>query len=383
MSKKWGSAVPHVRYVPEQDSEWWFVQDLPVMHVGFSVIGKSADGSPERHEDAFPHFITKFEDMHPSAWDPTERAKVMDSYGISAQALYPNLGFVGPDIYRVLPGSTLEFQLSIAQCYNDWILEWEHAEPHRFISQACIPYWDIASAVSEVERCAALGHRGFVMTGTPEGHGEPMLSDPHWNPLWAAIEAVGLPVSFHAGGGGAQYREKIRARIELNGGLAAQTLNTTITFFQNASVAAELVMSGILPNFPKLRFVVVESGVGWIPFMLESLDKHFVQYRVDREHPEFEEKPSFYFHRQVFVNSWFEQLGQWHVDSIGGENMLFETDYPHPTCLIGQEIGDAIKSSLGQLDEQSRQKILWSNAVSLYELDEEALSAIGQLAVNK
>jgi predicted TIM-barrel fold metal-dependent hydrolase len=135
-------------------------------------------------------------------------------------------------------------------------------------------------------------------------------------------------------------------------------------------------MSGILPKFPKLRFIIVESGVGWIPFMLESLDKHFAQYRVDREHPEFKEKPSYYFNRQVFVNSWFEKLGPWHVGSIGSGNMLFETDYPHPTCLIGSEIGEAIESSLGQLEIADREKILWKNAVSLYGLDIEKLSAV-------
>ena len=86
---------------------------------------------------------------------------------LTRRCLYPNLGFVGPDIYRVIDGSPLEFQVEIASVYNDWIRDWERAEPTRFISLACIPYWDLPSAVKEVERCAEAGHHGFVMTGVP------------------------------------------------------------------------------------------------------------------------------------------------------------------------------------------------------------------------
>ena len=157
MSKKWGDAVPHVKWVPDVDADVWFVGDNPIMPVGFSVIEKDDNGDVLRNEENFPNFLEKVEDFHPSAWDPHERAKVMDDYGVSAAALYPNLGFVGPDIYRAISGSSLEFQVEIARSYNDWILDWERAEPNRFISLAGIPYWDIPSAVKEIERCAEAG----------------------------------------------------------------------------------------------------------------------------------------------------------------------------------------------------------------------------------
>ena len=82
-----------------------------------------------RNEENFPNFITKVDEFHPSAWDPHARAKVMEEYGVDSAVLYPNLGFIGPDIYRVQEGSSLEFQVEIASTYNDWILDWEHAEP--------------------------------------------------------------------------------------------------------------------------------------------------------------------------------------------------------------------------------------------------------------
>jgi hypothetical protein len=93
--KKWGDAIPHVKRVPELDSDVWFVGDVPVMAVGFSVIEKDEVGVVKRNEENFPNFLTKVSDFHASAWDPHERAKVMQEYGVDRAALYPNLPRTG------------------------------------------------------------------------------------------------------------------------------------------------------------------------------------------------------------------------------------------------------------------------------------------------
>jgi uncharacterized protein len=370
MSAKWGPARPHIRYVPEQDSDVWFIEDTPIMHAGFTVMASSPDGLPVRQEERYPAFITKFDEMHPSAWDPSERAKVMDAFGISAAALYPNLGFIGPDIYRVLPNSPLDYQVEIAAVYNDWILSWAEAQPGRFIPLACIPYWDVPSAINEIERCAELGHHGFVMTGVPQSHGEPFLADPHWNPMWSAAQATGLPISFHAGGGGNDASRLERQKRIVHEGWEGSLVRANATeFFRNGITAADLLMSGVLPRFPDLRFITVESGIGWIPFMLECLDWHFKRYNLKARRTEFKELPSFYFKRQMFANVWFEELTDWHIKSIGADNILFETDYPHPTCLYDDEIQATVNSSLGGLDSEVREKILWKNASRLFRFE--------------
>ena len=383
MSKaKWGDDIPRVRWVPEMDADVWFVGDHPIMPVGFSVIEKGPAGEVVRNEENFPSFITKLDEFHPSAWDPHARAKVMEQYGVDSAVLYPNLGFIGPDIYRVIEGSSLEFQVEIASTYNDWIRDWESAEPNRFISLACIPYWDVPSAVAEIERCAENGHHGYVMTGVPDAHGEPFLVDRRWDPMWAAAEATGLPISFHAGGGGGDAAIKLEneeghvvnvnpleARRSVMGTDTTLAFTTCREFMRNGMSVAELLMSNILPRFPELRFVSVESGIGWIPFVLESLDQHAKKYRIQREHPEYTELPSFYFHRQVYANVWFEHLTDYHIEVIGADNLLFETDFPHPTCLIGDEINEAIEVVTGGLSQDNREKILWKNAERLFKVN--------------
>ena len=77
-------------------------------------------------------------------------------------------------------------------------------------------------------------------------------------------------------------------------------------FMHNAQVFANIVYSGILERFPKLNFVSVESGVGWLPFLLEALD-----YELEEAAPHAKDfltmKPSEYFKRQVYACFWFEQ----------------------------------------------------------------------------
>jgi predicted TIM-barrel fold metal-dependent hydrolase len=159
------------------------------------------------------------------------------------------------------------------------------------------------------------------------------------------------------------------ALIKMRGKGTMQTLGTTSEFLKNGLTVADLLMSGILARFPKLNFASVETGVGWVPFVLESLDKHAIKYRVQDEHPEMTELPSFYFHRQVYANCWYEHLTDYHMEMIGADNILFETDFPHPTCLIGDEINDAIEVVTGALSKEDQEKILWKNATKLFKLD--------------
>jgi uncharacterized protein len=71
----------------------------------------------------------------------------------------------------------------------------------RLIPIAYIPFWDRDAALKELVRCKEAGHRGFMMTQNPAVFGAPGLANPHWDPVWAAAEDMGMPVNFHIGSG--------------------------------------------------------------------------------------------------------------------------------------------------------------------------------------
>src|SRR4029079_6626863 len=237
----------------------------------------------------------------------------------------------------------------------------------RFVPMAVVPYWDIVAAVEEVQRVAetsAFG--GVVITGAPHRHGQPYLGDHHWDPLWSACQEAGLSVSFHAANGDMSEHIAVE-RIMLDGPAVTTARASTAAFLDNGQQVTDLLLCGVLRRFPELKFVSVESGLGWIPFVLESCDYHFKKSRVDREKPEFGDLlPTHLCRRQVYVNYWFERLEPWHVETIGADNILFETDFPHPTCLYGDEVRHALGNGLDKLPADVQEKILWKNAASLY-----------------
>jgi predicted TIM-barrel fold metal-dependent hydrolase len=154
--------------------------------------------------------------------------------------------------------------------------------------------------------------------------------------------------------------------LEAEGPAATTARGSVWTFLENGKHATELLLSGILPRFPDLKFISVESGLGWVPFCLEATDYHFEKCKVWKEQPEFEMKPSEYFRRQVYVNFWFERLEDHHIDAIGLDHILFETDFPHPTCLEGDDVAKAIERGLGHRTEAVRERVLWRNAAELF-----------------
>jgi predicted TIM-barrel fold metal-dependent hydrolase len=132
----------------------------------------------------------------------------------------------------------------------------------------------------------------------------------------------------------------------------------------------DLLTCGVLPRFPGTKFVSVESGIGWVPFVLESVDYTFEYSQVRRERPEFELRPSEYFHRQVFACYFYEEYAPGHLlDAIGTENVLFETDYPHPVCLCGN-VREKITGGLAGQSDEVAHRLLWDNAARLYRVEE-------------
>jgi predicted TIM-barrel fold metal-dependent hydrolase len=210
-----------------------------------------------------------------------------------------------------------------------------------------------------------MGHKGILFSGEPQVLGEPHLGARHWDPLYRVAAETGLSLNFHIGSGDMSdsfNRDRVKAH-----GVGSTLVTTSLgLFLGNAMQVADLLLSGVLPRHPDVRFVSVESGIGWVPFVLESADYCFDYSTMRAERPEFEMRPSEYFHRQVYACSFFESHApQRDLDVIGAGNVLFETDYPHPVCLYGN-VRERIDEAFGALDPGTRRKVLWDNAAELY-----------------
>ncbi len=353
---KFQDRAPRVVRSPEYGFEVWQIGDgsapVPIGHTAVA-------GWPE----PFPAAPTGFSEVPPAAYDARARLAYMDQIGIWAMALYPNVGGFGNEAFLGLGDP--ELMLACVQAYNDFLLDWIEVDPRRFIPICATPFWDPVASAREIERCAAAGHKGILFTGEPQRFGQPVLAARHWDPIWHAAQETGLPVSFHIGSGNLT-EEYSAERVEAYGLRAVNARTAVGLFLENGKQLADLLLSGVLARFPRLRVISVESGIGFLPFLLEAADYAFEYSGVADERPEFEMKPSEYFARQVFGCYFFEEFAPRHLlDRIGADKVLFETDYPHPVCLYGN-VREKIDAGLAGQPDETRRKLLFDNAAQLY-----------------
>src|SRR5262245_33575544 len=180
--------------------EQWVIEDGQVMgSVGYASI--RPDGTKTMARIAFD----TFEEVHPGATFVSPRLAYMDEHGLTMQIVYPNvLGFAG---HLVMNVKDEELRAFCVTAYNDACGEMQAESGGRLLPQAMLPIWDVPAALRELERAQdELGLTGIVITDFTEPWSLPPLSDPHWDPLWEAAQARGVPVNFHIGSGAVRIR---------------------------------------------------------------------------------------------------------------------------------------------------------------------------------
>jgi predicted TIM-barrel fold metal-dependent hydrolase len=340
--------------------DWWQLgEDKPFASVGMTATA----GWPE----PFPSHPKNMDEVPLASWDPHARLAYLDSIGVWSQVLYPNVAGFGSQQFLLLKDP--ELMLACVMAYNDFLVEWCSADSRRLIPVMATPFWDVEATVGEIKRCAARGHRGVLFTGEPQVFDMPWMGHPHWDPVWAAAQDADLSISFHLGSGDFS-KGFAKDRVEAYGICAVRVATTVDLFLGNASQVVDLLCSGVLARFPRLKFVSVESGIGAIPFILEAADYTFEDSHVWRERPYFDMKPSEYFRRQVYATWFFERDTVPHViEKIGADRILFETDYPHPVCLYGN-VREHIDAGLAGQPDYVRRRILWENSAELYRVEQ-------------
>ncbi len=365
---KFKDLAPHVQRDESSGWDMWVVGDRgPITPVGHTAVAG--------WKEPFPAAPAGFDECPPASYDPHARLAYMDSLAIWAMALYPNVGGFGSQVFLGLKDA--ELMIACVQAYNDFLNDWCEPAPERFIPITALPFWDVEASVKEIERCAKLGHRGVLFSGEPHSHGLPVLANPHWNPIWECAQAHDLPISFHIGAG--NFTGEVfwtPERIEHYGLGGVNGVYSVGMFLDNGKQIVDLLFSGILCRYPGLKFVSVESGIGFIPFLLEACDHTFGYGNVRQQRPEFEMKPSEYFERQVYGCYFFEEGTPAQViERIGPDNILFETDYPHPVCLYGN-VREKIDAGLAGALPENRRKLLFDNAARLYKVETPPRAAV-------
>jgi predicted TIM-barrel fold metal-dependent hydrolase len=358
--EKYKDRVPQVKEVQGQDR--WVFDDIDIGPARSAAV---VDKALVKHYGASFHFKTNVYEVAAAASQVKPRVELMDAQGVWAQILYPNaVGFGGQQIGKV--GETALRNLAV-ELYNDAIAEMQAESGNRIFGMGVVPWWDIESGLDELERIKNLGMVGINLSADPQEYGFPDLSETYWTPLFEAIEGYDLTLNFHIGASATQENYHGTAPWPSMSQEEKSAIGSAVIYLSNARVLANFIFGGIFERHPRLRLASVESGVGWLPFFLQALDWQLVE-TAPSSRQKLSLTPSEYFRRQCAACFWFENdLLVESINSIGVDNCLFETDFPHPTCLYPDPIERVLKVFEGQSMEFT-EKVLGKNAIGFYNL---------------
>jgi uncharacterized protein len=348
---KWGDKIPHVA-PSEREGE---------SVDGWSVYDRRSDtvcNCPAVMGDPFPHWPKRWEDVPRMAYDPHERLKALDIDGVDAEVLFPNPP--GGEFHRF---GDVEFELATVQAYNDALAEWAQVSD-RYLPLAIIPYLQEPKDVArEIERAIESGHKGVNVAGRmPKGR--PHLADAYWFPLWEACESMGAPIHFHGSAGiGAGTSAKSWDGYSTRQAHSASTSTSAVT---PAQIIPQLIFSGVTERFPNLKVVFAEAGIGGLNYVLAACDHEWDSRHLWTEG--LTTRPSEAVRRQMFVNFWFEAEGIKLRHDIGIDNIMWEADFPHVASYYPKS-WDAVERVLDGVSEADRRKLLYENAIRVYQID--------------
>lgn len=359
---KFADRVPQVKTVKGQ-AKWILDGDIE--------LGPARAGGVVRRDGTKINTVDEMWSMtpelgHAGATLVKPRLEMMDNAGIWAHLLYPNaVGFGGQAIMACKDADLRKLVITI---FNDAMAEIQDESGQRLFPSGLLPWWDIPASLKELERIKSLGLRALNTSTDPQDHGYPDLGEPVMDELWASAADAQLPLNFHIGAsfsamsfyGNSNWPSTRPDDLKM-------ALGSCMMFLLNARVMGNFIYSGILERHPDLKIVSIESGIGWIPFMLEALD-----YQMGEIDPKRISKlslmPSEYFARQIYACFWFEADNLVHdIERLGVDHALFETDFPHPTCLYPEAVPRALNALEGARPEL-RRKVLGENAAKLYNL---------------
>ena len=300
-----------------------------------------------------------FSELRPGCFDVHERVRDMNANGVLASMCFPTMA--GFNARTFTEAGDKELSLVMLQAYNDWhIDDWCGSYPGRFIPLGIVPMWDVDLAVKEIRRIAAKGCRAISFLEAPHSQGWPSFISGHWDPMLSALVDENMVLCLHIGG--AWDIVKLAPDAPIDHKVVIPTQLTMLT-------AQDLLFGPTLRRFPDLRVAPSEGGIGWIPFYLERIDRHFRnQAWIGND---FGGKlPSEVFRDHFLACYITDPVGVKLRHEIGIDVIAWECDYPHTDTTWPRSpevVWDEFRAAGvtdGEID-----KITWQNATRFFGWD--------------
>jgi uncharacterized protein len=288
-------------------------------------------------------------------YDVESHLQEMERTGVDLAFVYPTYGLWLWSIDSMAPQVAGAF----TRAYNTWLFE-EYCsyEPERLKGVGAVNLHQPEELVSELHRIAKYGGKAIFLRPNPvKGR---LLSDPAYEPFWIECEALNMAVGIHEG---------THSRLPTVG---AERFNTRFALhacshpMEQMMALLTLIEGGVLERHPQLKFGFLESGCGWLPYWLWRLDEEYKNLYWEVKSNVII-KPSEYFLRQCYISiDSSEHCLHQVIASIGSDNLIFGSDYPHMDCQ--SDIVAKVLDFEGKLSRETVAKIVWDNPHRFYGL---------------
>lgn len=277
----------------------------------------------------------------------------LDAAGIRCTVLYPSLG-VSCGLIR-----DPDWAVAVTRAYNSWLHARYLSAGPRLRGMALLPLQDVPAAVAELRRAVVdLGMVGAVLpaVGLPRA-----LGDAAFDPLYAAAERLGCALAVH--GGPAQG-------LGLDGLAPYGQVHVLSHPGAQMIQLVSIVMSGVLDRFPTLRLAFLEGGSGWVPFLMDRMDRSYEVRRLPEYTGGSAREPSWYVrHRAIYFGvDLHERTLGYTAQVVGGDHLVFCTDFPHEVDLARCRAEIRALAGREDLPPATRRAVLADNARGLYAL---------------
>ncbi|MGE0136860.1 MAG: amidohydrolase family protein [Ilumatobacteraceae bacterium] len=308
---------PRVVELESGRQAWKYEDTLTTIVAGSARVREDYAGSIDFNEVRWREGREiRYDEMRPGCYDPVERLKDMDTERVDAELCFPTFGrFTG---HRFMASKDKELGLLCIKAYNDFVIdEWCATDPHRLLSLAVLPLWDIEQSVIELKRVLDRGVHALAFSENPTMMGLPSIHTTYWDPIWSLAAEAELPICMHIGSSSKMITSSDDA--PLNVGHVIIGVNSMIA-------CADWLHSNLFVRFPNLRIVLSEGGIGWVPYVLERATRMFHKRGTETGSVV---PPQELFRDHVFVCMVADQFGIDNLDQIGTDNVMWESDYPH------------------------------------------------------
>jgi hypothetical protein len=281
--------------------------------------------------------------------DLTLVRRAMDSMGITMQVIFPQ-----PMLEMGLhPEPDIVTAMTFA--YNRWFTDTILPREKRVKSLLCMPFHDPDACMKTIQEFGEKqGVVGFMITSQRHASVHKNM----YMRIYKELEERGLPLAFHAG--------------PTWGDTMTTTMNRFLAVHSMSFVTCNMmhmtnwIVNGLPERFPKLKVIWIESGLAWVPFMMQRLDHEYLMRQSDA--PLLKRLPSEYIAEMFFTSQPLEvtmpHMLEATFKAVRAETQLmYSSDWPHWDFDVPARI-----AGLPFLSEQAKRNILGDNARRVFKL---------------